>query len=189
MEHNITINFKATISIKVFVMCGFALATIIIWNSNLYGYIFLAQIYLSAYYYGVVITFPNAPNLVAQPEFFHRYLRVHLRKRDTAFTKEVYKDLETIIHLMPKHNIEALILTSPLLAKDRKFRSTHRLERLPVTIEKHHVPVWRNPVETVTLAFYKYMLKSAFLRNADLTRQYRLIIRPITLSESEAYAK
>lgn len=170
-------------------MCSFALAAILVLSAEFYAYFFFIQIYLLAYYYGVVIIFPDAPNLMAQPEFFHRYLRVHLKKRDGVFTKAIYNDLETLIHLMPTHNIDALILTSPLLAKDGEFRPSHRLERLPVTIEKQHVPVWKNPIEMLVLAFYKHILKRAFLHRADLTRQYRLIIRPITMPKSEAYAK
>ena len=129
------------------------------------------------YSYAVTIKDNRTPNLLCIPSMTKDTIHVHLRTADINFTRDVYRDLTTLIEIAPSHGITRLILTSPLLAKSGRFRHTGFLEKMRVTVEeKEQLSFWLNPFAAITLIHKKHIMKYSSLKHSDLSCQYRLVL-------------
>ena len=129
---------------------------------------------VASFCHGVTIKPRELTHLTLTPALKSGTYHVHLKSVLQPFARDAYRDLALLIDFIPKHKGRTLILTSPLLAKDGKFRGIETLSELPVLIEKRTVSYWRSPLTLLVLCYYKHLRRKPILRTADLTKQYQL---------------
>ncbi len=128
------------------------------------------------YSYGFACVLPGHPNLTLMPSLFEREWNVHLTNIETPFNRVVYRDLIALIHKMPSYRVHRLVLTSPLLAKDRGFRNTDILAMHGTIVERKVSSFYRAPLQAFTLYRYKYWKRSPVFKNSDISQRYQLLL-------------
>lgn len=146
-----------------------------IWTSGL-----LIPFVLSVCYFSLTLRLHKKSKLMVIPSLFGKTGHVHLETVDASLCRGTYLELKELIELLPNCQFSELTLTSPLLAKNGRFRSTHHLAGYPIEIKMQILPGWTAPFQFLVLAWYQRVMKSPRLQMADLTKRHQLTITPKT---------
>ncbi len=125
----------------------------------------------------VVRPFPGSKLCVVPNILDTTTVQVHLVEPGQAFDRETYVELPQLVQSLRERKVKVITMTSPMFFKGTAVRSHKQLEKVlrqhVSKIEHQKISMLTNPVQLMSMLFYKYVLREKTLKNSSITLWYR----------------
>ncbi len=125
----------------------------------------------------VVRPFPGSKLCVVPNMLNKSVVQVHLTEPGQAFDRETYVELPQLVQSLRARSVKVITMSSPMFFKGTAVRSHKHLERVlrqhVSEIEHRQISMFTNPVQLMSMLFYKYVLREKTLKHSNITLWYR----------------